>query len=45
MLCRKPIMAGDRGVVMPHIAADGWTEKHYNHVMCLIRNVTGGNSI
>jgi hypothetical protein len=41
MLCRKPIKAGDRGVVMPHIASDGWPERHYNHIDCLVGNVTG----
>ena len=42
MLCRQPVKPDDRGVVMPHIASDGWTERHYNHIECLIRNVTGG---
>lgn len=38
-LCDSPFRTNDRGLLMPHIGADGRTGSGYVHLDCLAHNV------
>jgi hypothetical protein len=39
VLCDEGFQSGAQGVRMPHITADGFTERRYCHLKCLLGNV------
>lgn len=41
-MCREPVTADDRGVVLPHMAADRSVTQGFVHLGCLLGNVGVG---